>query len=346
VLRSALGVLFAVALGCVPGTAASAAADPSPVDVPCYGRACEPPPGDSADAVVRAGSAEVTVWGSGVTSDGGTFEIAVQTVGAAPACGYRWFATGQEYAAWWTGGSYDALLGRLPAEDQFTPWTDYLDHQDDTEGAWWIPGCSDADWSGTRDEFIAYRDAYFAAHDPVYVEAGEDPPAGEVSPQVLAQIAYESMDLPTGTIRWNPQLAGSGATIINTDTWVWVAGAPVAVAVTAQIPSGMWARVDAQLSGLELSAPGAEPASCPDAGTPWSAGATGTSCSLVFYRSSANQPVKAGQALPTATMSATATWSASWVSSMNPVPTALPAQEITTTAEVPVAEIQALVTTG
>ena len=120
--------------------------------------------------------------------------------------------------------------------------------------------------------------------------------------------------------------------------------APTQVSVTAQVGTGTWARVDARLEGLELSAPGADPASCADTGVPWTADATGTSCSIVFFRSSANQPVKAGQVWPTATMTATAQWSASWVSSLDPNPTALPTQEIATTAEVPVAEIQALVT--
>lgn len=168
----------------------------------------------------------------------------------------------------------------------------------------------------------------------------------DVDPRQLAEIAYELADLPTGTIRWNPSLPGGGATVVNMDTWVWVEGAPTSVAVTAQVPSGTWARVDAQLSGLELSAPGADPASCPDTGRSWSVGATGTSCALVFLRSSANQAVKVGQTLPTATLTATATWTASWVSSLDPTPTALPTQELTATAEVPVAEIQALVTAG
>jgi len=41
-----------------------------------------------------------------------------------------------------------------------------------------------------------------------------------------------------------------------------------------------------------------------------------------------------------------AIWSSSWVSTANPTPTALPDQIVTTTAEVPVAEIQNIVTRG
>ena len=100
------------------------------------------------------------------------------------------------------------------------------------------------------------------------------------------------------------------------------------------------------LSGLEIAAPGADGSTRPDTGTPWTAGASSTTCKLTFYRSSANQPVKSGQSLPTATLTATATWTASWVSTVDPNPTTLPVQTLATSAEVPVAEIQSIVTRG
>ena len=283
-----------------------------------------------------------------MTADGGSFEVTASTHKAVAACGYRWFATGQEYASWWTAdGQFTGLQDYLPEEDRFAPWPGYLDHATDTEGAWWVPACSDATWSGTREEFVAYRDAYQVAHDPVYVEANQVPPSGEVSPEVLAQIAYEAMGLPAGVVRWNPSMAGQGVTVVNLDTWVWVQGAPTSVTVTAQVvASGTWARVDARVAGMELSAPGADPASCPDTGVAWTAGADQTSCSIWFTHSSANQPVKDGQSLPTSTLTVAATWTASWVSSLDPTPRTLPDQAITTTAEIPVGEIQTLVTLG
>lgn len=111
----------------------------------------------------------------------------------------------------------------------------------------------------------------------------------------------------------------------------------------SRIP-GTWAQVDAVLSGLDLSAPGADDAHCPDTGIAWTEGAEDTTCKITFVRWSANQSVKAGQSLPTATLAATATWTASWTSPQNATPTALPAQTLTTTAEIPVAEIQTIVT--
>ena len=139
--------------------------------------------------------------------------------------------------------------------------------------------------------------------------------------------------------RWGGRrlLGGVGATVVNLDTWVWVAGAPTVASVTASIPSGVWARVDAVLDRVELSAPGADPVTCDDPGVVWSEGVDETSCSIWFTHSSANQPVKDGFTVPTLTLTVTGVWTASWVSSEDLVPTVLPSQEITVTAEVPVA---------
>lgn len=342
-LRVLYGGVTAGLLAVLPGLVPSTTSPPGGF---CEYKACEGDPSDGAEAGSESGEVEVTVWGSGVTSDGGSFEVASSTHRAAAACGYRWFATGQEYASWWTAdGRFTGLQDALPVEDQFAPWPGYRDHADDTQGAWWVPRCSDVNWSGTREEFVAYRNAYMADHDAVYVEAGQAPPASEVSPEVLAQIAYESMDLPQGVIRWSPSLQGQGLTVVNTDTWVWVEGAPTSVSVTAQIASGTWARVDATVVGMEVSAPGAGPASCADTGTAWAAGAA-PSCSIRFTRSSANQPVKTGQSLPTSTLTASATWRATWVSSLDATPRPLPDQSISTMAEVPVAEIESVVVSG
>jgi hypothetical protein len=166
-----------------------------------------------------------------------------------------------------------------------------------------------------------------------------------VDPAVLAQVASRAMDLPTGTIEWNPKLIGGGAAVVGRDTWVWVDDAPTAVQVTASIP-GLSATVDAHVSKMTVSAPGAKTVTCPNTGTPWTVGAKKSTCTIVFERSSANQTVKQGQTLPTAPLQASAVWSASWVSSLNPTPTALPDQVVTTTAQVPVAEVEAIVTRG
>lgn len=338
-----LTLLVAIALAASPLAAVApesvAVADPGSN---CVGGDCPPPP---VSGGASGGSVEVTVRGSGVTSSGGSFEVSSATRAVAPVCFYARFFSGKEFADWWVTGLVEQVMPGLWQVGWGKSFSGYQTHATDTAGAWYIPSCDQSRWTGLADAYAAYRDAYFATHNPVYVEATDPVPTPAVDPAVLAQIAYDSMDLPHGTIRWNPSLRG-GATVVNMDTWVWVENAPTRVSVTAQIAAGTWARVDAQLTGLQLSAPGADPATCPDTGVAWSPGATATSCSLVFFRSSANQPVKAGYSVPTATLTASAQWTASWVSSLNATPTALPTQAITTTAEVPVAEIESLVTLG
>jgi hypothetical protein len=285
-----LTLLVAIALAASPLAAVApgsvAVADPGPY---CFGVHCPPPPVSGGAGV---GSVEVTVRGSGVTSSGGSFEVSSATRAVAPVCYYKRFMSGQEYATWWAYGLAAQQMPGFWRSDWGTGFADYPAHASDTAGAWYVPSCNQSRWTGSPDAYAGYETAYYAAHHPVYVEATDPAPTPEMDPAVLAQIAYDSMDLPKGTIRWNPSVDG-GATVVNLDTWVWVEGAPTSVSVTAQIPSGTWARVDAQLAGLQLSAPGADPATCPDTGVAWSPGAKTTSCSLVFFRSSANQPVKA-----------------------------------------------------
>jgi len=293
-------------------------------------------------AEAAAGSIEVTVTTSGSTVEGVAFtRSSVHKV--APVCWYGRGMTGQEYFEYWKPGGVARQSGTLDAyAAQGLLYPGYEAYATDAAGHWYDAVCR---FDAPADQATAYR----ASHPAVFVLASQPVPAAQadVAPAVLAQVAFEAMDLPHGVIRWNPTLEGSGATVVNMDTWVWVEGAPTTVSVTAQVPSGTWAQVDATLDHLDLTAPGADPVSCNDNGVAWAKGATSTSCSIVFYHSSANQPVKTGQTLPTVTLTATGSWTATWFSSLDPTRAALPpAQDLTTTTEIPVAEIQALVTLG
>ena len=292
------------------------------------------------DASSEDGSVAVRIEVAGSTVEGAPF-VSSSVAWVAPRCWHASGWTGYDYYEYWKDGGparSQRTLDDFAAQGLLNP--NFADYATATEGAWWEPTCRN---DVPVEELLEYR----RAHPAVYVFPGDPVPADPVvvDPEVLAQVAYEAMDLPVGQVQWNPQLPGSGATVVNTDTWVWVADAPVAVAVTASV-AGQWARVDAQLAELNVSAPGADAVSCPDAGTPWTQAASGTSCAIVFFRSSANQPVKAGWTVPTATMTVTARWEAAWVSSADATPTQLPDQEMVTTAEVPVAEIQSIVTRG
>jgi len=336
-----LAVLAVTALAV--GLCSSAQADPTAPVAAGFGHTGQQPP--TAAPVVTpeaaAGSIEVTVTTSGSTVEGVAFSrSSVRSV--PPVCWYGRGMTGQGYFEYWKAGGVARQSGTLDAyAAQGLLHPGYEAYATDAAGHWYEGTCrADA----TADQATAYQ----ASHPPLFVLASQPVPApqADVAPAVLAQVAFEAMDLPHGVIRWNPTLEGSGATVVNTDTWVWVEGAPTTVSVTAQVPSGTWAQVDATLDHLDLTALGADPASCKDTGVAWTKGATSTSCSIVFSHSSANQPVKTGQTLPTATLTATGSWTATWFSSLDPARTALPAQDLTTTTEIPVAEIQSLVTLG
>ena len=337
-----LAVLVATALGV--GLYSSAQADPKAPAADPFGHDAQQ--SNPATPVVTpeaaAGSIEVTVTTSGSTVAGVAFSrSSVHKV--APVCWYGQGETGAAYFEYWKPGGVARQSGTLSAyADQGLLNQGYEAYATDTTGHWYDAACQ---FDAPTDVSTAYR----VAHPPRFVPATEAAPAAQadVAPAVLAQVAFESRELPHGVIRWNPTLEGSGATVVNLDTWVWVEGAATTVTVTATVPSGTWAQVDTKLDHLDLTAPGADPATCKDTGVPWTKGATSPTCAIVFYHSSANQqPVKTGQSLPTATLTETGTWTATWFSSLDPTRTTLDPQKITTTAEVPVAEIQALVTLG
>jgi len=258
-------------------------------------------------------------------------------------CWYGQNETGQEYYEYWkpggpgrqtrTGDDY-AAQGLLHAGYDQPPVST------DAAGHWYEPTCR---FDAPADRITAYRQSHAA----VYTEDAAGPPIPDgVDPLVLAQIAFAAMDLPSGEIHWNPSLPGSLATVVNMDTWVWIDDAPTTVSITAGAGTTT-ATVAATLDGLDLAAPGAKGTHCTDTGVAWTKGATETSCKIVFNRSSANQlPVKPGQTLPTSTLTVTGSWTASWTSNTNPASTPLGKMTVDTTKEIPVAEIQSLVTSG
>ncbi len=286
------------------------------------------------------GTVSVTVVGTGVTVEGETFTTS-RVQHTSPVCWYSRGMSGYEYYEYWKPGGPARQAGTLDAfayQGLLNPG--YEDHATDTEGYWYGAQC-------TIDAPTDYATSYRATHPAVYWVPGQPTPAAQTSvdPRQLAEIAYSLADLPAGTIDWNPRAAGIGATSVNLDTWVWVDHAPRTVSVTASVP-GTWARVDAVLDHVELSAQGAAPVTCQGPGIAWTPGATSSPCSIRFTRSSAGLPIVAGQSVPTSTLNLTAVWTATWVSSLTPTPAALASQQVTATTQIPVTEIQALVTSG
>lgn len=300
-----------------------------------------PPPPPLVTPQASGAGVAVQVSQGGSTSSGRVFEGS-STVWVPPVCWYGRGLSGAEYFEVWRPGGLVEQGGWSPSADQYVDPTLHPDYAAyaTIEGRWYEATCR-------SDAPVEYRRGYYASHPALFVEPSEPEPAQDVSvdPAVLAQVARDAMDLPRGTVRWNPSLVGSGATVVGVDTWVWIEDAATSVSVRAEV-GGTWAQVDAVLSGVDVSAPGAEPVHCQDTGTPWSMDASGTTCAIRFDRSSAGEPVTGGQRVPTVTLVATATWTASWTSSVNATVTELTTQPVTTTAEIPVAEVQSLVTRG
>ena len=294
-----------------------------------------------ADPEISDEGVGVTLTANGFTAEGTAIRT-TRTVGVPALCRYTRWLTGQRYYEFWTDERYQEALAQMPHQYRTQPLPAYETHQGDTDGYWFVTRCrADAD----LEQILAFNQA----HPPVYWTPTDPVPAVryEVDVRDLVEVAYEFADLPRGTIQWNPRAGGVGATLVGLDTWVWVEGAATEVSVRAEVNEGTtWAQVDAVLDRIELSAPGATPATCPGVGVPWSPEARSTPCAITFTRSSANQPLQAGQEVPTSTLTARAVWTASWTSSLGGGPQPLDAQEIVVTAQIPVAEVQALTTLG
>ncbi|MBD8057888.1 hypothetical protein IC607_02780 [Cellulomonas sp. JH27-2] len=290
------------------------------------------------DPSAGGGSISVTITSTGTTSGGHTFTDSVPGgVTVRPQCWLTPGMSGKEFWDYWKPGgpareadTMDdyAYGGHLPKAME--------DHKDDDGGHWYGPMCQ-LDTPG--DITLAYQ----IANAYVWVDANDDPPAAAilVDPEVLAKAAYDSMKelLPPGKLDWNPKVKGFGGTIVGKQTGVWLEDASRHIEVTASIPGGTWARVDADRTDVAVTADDAT--SVPCEGVTYPAPAADTAC-LSFDRSTAYL-AGASDALPTTTMMATSTWTAGWVSSQSAARTDLPAQTVTADAQIAVAEIQSVV---
>ncbi len=167
-------------------------------------------------------------------------------------------------------------------------YPNYPAYANEDDGFWYFPRC----WServpdAERAYFAGKALAYVFNNPPVYVPAGSAPPAPMIDGRTLAQAAWDVVTIPNPQIGYNPTLGDSGATLVGWYTWVWATGdTPAQVTATATAGS-VSATVTAVAGGLDLSAPDAE-VDCTGFGIPWSQGASGTDCTVVFTRSSAH----------------------------------------------------------
>jgi hypothetical protein len=229
----------------------------------------------------------VTVTGTGVKGGSGGTGGGSHVVPVRAPCVMTQGMTGKGYYEYVTGGG---PLGRGQDGTPFKPNPGYEKYKDDDKGHWYGGMCSSTTFENL-DEFFAFADKWFAEHQGVYVPAGVRPPVPPVPPELLRNVAFQEMTVPAPAIDWNPKYSTAAASVVNLDTWVWLTDRRSNLYVEASVNSmagRISARVDADLTGMTVSAPNAETAECPGAGVPYAPGATGE-CSIRFLKASPGQ---------------------------------------------------------
>jgi len=165
------------------------------------------------------------------------------------------------------------------------------------------------------------------------------PPPPVVDPEMLAQYAYEVMDLVAPTLDWNPKARqAANGSLVNLPTWLWVEddSAVAQRSVTASA-GGVSATVTAETGGLSVLSPaGATECDSQQAATRYAPGTTeSAACTLTFVRASGGY----ANGFP---VEASTVWNASWTASTGDGGDLNPRTENATTF-IPVAEAQALV---
>jgi hypothetical protein len=212
-----------------------------------------------------------------------------------------------------------------------------LDQKD--KGSWWVAVRDQDRWMEPE--------AQHCDEPPFWVENGDTPPVeNAVTPQVLAELAYNRIQLPATEVA----LAPAEATKVNLPTWAWLDKATFKeVSVTAALNVGalnIQATTTAKPVSLKLEpgTPDAEtyPASgeCTfgndgSIGEPYATGKAGRTppCGVKYLRSSGDGTFK---------LQATITWEITWTGTGNPTPTRLPDGTFGNDQDVIVQEIQAI----
>ncbi|WP_239516901.1 MULTISPECIES: hypothetical protein [unclassified Streptomyces] len=220
--------------------------------------------------------------------------------------------------------------------------TDYKDYNLDKEG-------QGAFWVAVMNQDRLNELAAFACNStlPEWVPNGTPPPMRQaVTPQVLAELAYNRIIVPTTQVT----LAPEANTKVNLPTWAWLdKGIFKPVSVTASL-NAAGVNVSATTTATPVSLrikPGTADAQLHPAsgectfnadgsiGTPFTQGSADKTppCGLTYLRASGN----GGYSLE-----ASITWNVSWVGTNSPRPTNMPPGTFTTVQNITVQEIQAV----
>lgn len=352
-VRAGLAVLLATAA--LAGTSGSAhAAGGGGVGDQVDGSSAN---GTIAVSVTLTGSA---VGNGGTTSTGGPGGGGGTTVYTPPAC--YWDSLGGAY----TGATmFQRLEANGPewytgAENAFLPNSESVTAHKDDDGVWYTiaagPNSNIKDGPGASwdDVTSACMSKLRTAAGPganggnagyIFVPAGTAPPAplpAPPTPEQLRDAAYAALTLPVPALGRNP----TTTTLVGLPTWFWVpAGDFRTWDITASAGTPVVsATVVAQPQSMVVSSAGGTSGACSPAQSvqSWTSGASDDSaCTISFERSSVGQPGLAYAA--NGTTSYTTSWTSTVGGGAGPGGALAPAFR-TGQTQVPVAEVQALVT--
>jgi len=164
-------------------------------------------------------------------------------------------------------------------------------------------------------------------------------PEPVVDPLILAEYAYEVMDLVEPTLDWNPKIGNvANASLVNLATWMWVDDVAAVGERSVTATAGpVSVTVVATTDGLSVTSPaGTTRCDAEQARRAYAPGASeDAACTLSFGRASWGYP----SGFP---VEASAVWQATWTSNQGDADT-LEDKTRGATTYIPVAESQALV---
>ncbi|PSL06786.1 hypothetical protein CLV30_102174 [Haloactinopolyspora alba] len=192
-----------------------------------------------------------------------------------------------------------------------------------------------------------YPDACIPKWAGWYEETEGEPPV-VIQPEELALAAQAQIKIPNPQVEQNPKLENTAnTTLVNVDTGFWVTD-PASVGgedgvheIRATIPeTGVWVEIRAETDGLQIASQAGSTTCTPaEAVTAWSPGSD-PACSVQFNRASTHLP----GGYPVTVSSA---WNTSWRGGVGDTETdsgTLDPITTETTLNIPVAEVQTLVT--
>jgi hypothetical protein len=321
-----------------------------------------------AGALLLAAAVPSSAGGGGSNGSGYVVDVSVTFTGdAAPGGGGGHVIVRMPASCWWHPADgpytdpknmliyYDQVMGNTApgfVKGMYGPRSAYqAAAASSTPMQWWRAQCQDPSlYMGYTAAGFSYRGTTLPVTYRAFpaVNGVVTPPAPLVDPRDLADAARNAMVLPVPAVDRNPKATDTaGGTLVGLPTWFWVTN-PAAVgngtgrrAIRASVAGGtVWAEVTATTNGLDLASP-AGATTCPPARAMrvWHAGASDADgCTVRFTKASVAYP----GGYP---VTASTAWQATWVGSDgNGGPLAGLTRQAT--ANVPVAEAQALVTSG